>query len=274
MSHESLWNDDWNFIVETLGEPAELDRLARKTGAFTRARRIKTAADLLRLCFAYGPGQMCLRTASAWAQATGLAQLSDVALMERLQKSGDWLAALISRTLSHALPRSATGRPVRLVDGSVVRKTGAKKSGGNGLWRLHAVFQLGSERFDYLELTDQHGGECLDRAPVVRGEIRIGDRACLQPGRIAHIMESGGDVIVRAPWKAARWRDQDMKALDIIEVLALARQKARLDMPVCIARKGGDALRGLRLVALRKPKKARQASPKKRGRRRAGEDTK
>ncbi len=95
MTHESLWNDDWDFIVKTLGGPAALDCLARETGAFTRSRQVKTAEDLLRLCFAYGPGQMSLRLASAWAEAVGLAKLSDVALMERLQKSGDWLAALI-----------------------------------------------------------------------------------------------------------------------------------------------------------------------------------
>ena len=58
MTHESLWNDDWDFIVKTLGGPAALDSLARETGVFTRSRQVKTAEDLLRLCFAYGPGQM------------------------------------------------------------------------------------------------------------------------------------------------------------------------------------------------------------------------
>jgi hypothetical protein len=43
------------------------------------------------------------------------------------------------------------------------------------------AFDLPSERFGSFELTDEKGGERLDRIPIVRGEIRIGDRAYLQP---------------------------------------------------------------------------------------------
>ncbi len=113
----------------------------------------------------------------------GLAKLSDVAPMERLQKSGDWPAALIGRTLSPGVPRAALGRPVRLVDGSVARKAGAKKRGGGR----------------------------LDRAPVVKGEIRVADRAYPQPGGIAQILDDGGDVIIRAGWRNARARREREK---------------------------------------------------------------
>ncbi len=50
---------------------------------------------------------MSPRTASAWAEMVGLAKLSDVAPMERLQKSGERPAALIGRTLSPGVPRAA-----------------------------------------------------------------------------------------------------------------------------------------------------------------------
>ncbi|MGH6848655.1 MAG: hypothetical protein ACREC0_14845 [Methylocella sp.] len=50
----------------------------------------------------------------------------------------------------------------------------------NKLWRIHSAFDLQSERFGFFELTDQQGGETLDRIPVVKGEIRIADRAYLQ----------------------------------------------------------------------------------------------
>lgn len=263
MTHESLWNDDWNFIVKTLGGPATLDCLARETGAFTRCRQVKSAEDLLRLCFAYGPGQMSLRSTSAWAEAVGLAKFTDVALMERLQKSGDWLAALIGQALLQEVPKAALGRSIRLVDGSVVRKAGAKKRGGNGLWRLHAAFDLGLERFDHLELTDQHVGEQLDRAPVVKGEIRIADRAYLQPGRIAHVLAKGGDVIVRAGWRNARWLDGNGEQIDIIEELVAARNKAVLDIDIQIGLKGAGPVKGLRLVALRKTPEAAKAACEK-----------
>jgi len=66
---------------------------------------------------------------------------------------------------------------------------------------------LPRERFGHFELTDERDGETLDRIPVVAGEIRIGDRAYLQPGRIAGVLAKGADVLVRAPWKGARWCD-------------------------------------------------------------------
>jgi hypothetical protein len=54
-------------------------------------------------------------------------------------------------------------------------------------------------------LTDQTGGERLDRIPVEPGEIRIADRAYMQPERIAAVMDAGGDILVRSGWKNACW---------------------------------------------------------------------
>ena len=74
-----------------------------------------------------------------------------------------------------------------------------------GLWRIHSAFDLPSERFGDFVLTDEHAGEQLDRIPVARGEIRIADRVYLQPDRIAGVLQDGGDVVLRAGWKNARW---------------------------------------------------------------------
>ena len=79
MNNESLIGDGWNMTVDALGGSEKLDRSARETGAFTRARKIGSADTLLRLCFAYGPGDKSLRSGAAWAQASGLADISDVA---------------------------------------------------------------------------------------------------------------------------------------------------------------------------------------------------
>ena len=45
------------------------------------------------------------------------------------------------------------------------------------------------------------GGERVNRIPVVKGEIRIGDRAYLQPDGLGEIPEAGTDIVVRASWK-------------------------------------------------------------------------
>ena len=92
------------------------------------------------------------------------------------------------------------------------------------MWRIHSAFDLPGERFGHFELTDEQGGETLDRIPVVKGEIRIGDRAYLQPDRMADVLEAGADVLVRAGWKSARWLDADGAPVDLI---AMFRKAAR-----------------------------------------------
>ena len=99
----------------------------------------------------------------------------------------------------------------------VVAKASRSERQAGGVWRVHAVFDLDgkTERFSAFELTDEREGERLDRAAVVPGEIRIGDRAYLQPARIAAVRAAGADVLIRAPWNGARWLDADGKSFDL-----------------------------------------------------------
>jgi hypothetical protein len=48
MTHASLLNEEWNLLVERLGGVAMLEAGARETGAFVRARKVKSAVDLAR----------------------------------------------------------------------------------------------------------------------------------------------------------------------------------------------------------------------------------
>lgn len=52
MSTGSLTNDDGNATVERLGGSDYLEREARATGAFQRAREVSCAVDQLRLTLA------------------------------------------------------------------------------------------------------------------------------------------------------------------------------------------------------------------------------
>ncbi len=70
----------------------------------------------------------------------------------------------------------------------------------------------------------KQAGERLDRIPVVKGEIRIADRAYLQPDRIAPVLAAGADILVRAGWKNARWLDADGEPVDLLAELRRARR--------------------------------------------------
>ena len=254
MTHESLLNRDWKYIVNRLGGAASLERSARETGAFLQARVIKSAVDLLRLILAYCVGDHGLRLTAAWATSMGLVDISAPALLYRLRRSGDWLSFLIDQLLCAAAPKASRGRLIRIIDGTSVPKAGKKAKRESNLWRVHSAFDLPGERFSYFELTDEKEGETLDRIPVVKGEIRIADRAYLQPDRIARVLKAGADVLVRGKWKGARWRDKDGRPIDFLAMLRVAKS-GRIDRPIFVERKVGPNL-ALRLVAIRKPEKA------------------
>lgn len=260
MTDESLVNEDWASVVARLGGAETLNATARETRAFVRPREISNAVDLLRLILAYCLGERGLRLTAAWATSVGLADVSNVALLYRLRQCGDWLALLVGQALAAAAPKASRGRLIRIVDATTVPKKGreAKK---RGLWRIHGAFDLPQERFGHFELTDQQGGERLDRIPVVKGEIRIGDRAYLQPNRMAALNEVGADFVIRAGWKSARWCDAEGRPVDLVAELREARSD-QIDRPIWIKLKHRPPL-AVRLVAIRKPSEAAAAARRK-----------
>ena len=214
---------------------------ARRTKAFLRARVIESATDLLRMILAYCLGEQGLRSASAWASAIRLVDISNVALRYRLRHCGDWLALLVGQTQAFAAPEGAQGRLIRLIDATRVANAGALAKTTNSLSRIRSAFDLPNERFGFFELTDEKGGETLNRISVVAGEIRIGDRAYLQPDRIGAILDAGADIVVRAGWKNARWLEANGKPADMLAILRKRTESGLIDRPISIAQVGGSA---------------------------------
>jgi hypothetical protein len=135
------------------------------------------------------------------------------------------------------MPKAAVGRPIRILDGTTVPEAGGAGN-RNASWRIHGAFDVASERFAAFELTDQSGGEQLDR--------------------IAAVIDQGADVVIRAGWKSARWQTTAGENFDLVAALEGASKTAtpdRIDRPIYVARNGGAALT-LRLVAQRKPLEA------------------
>lgn len=261
MRHESLVNEDWTGVVARLGGAEALKVTARATKAFLRPREITNAVDLLRLILAYCLGERGLRLTAAWAASVGLVDISNVALLYRLRQCGDWLAMLVGQALAGAAPRASDGRLIRIIDATSVPKKGPNARKKNELWRIHSAFDLPDERFGHFELTDQQAGETLDRIAVVKGEIRIADRAYLQPDRMAKVIDAGADVVIRAGWKSARWVDEAGNAIDVVAELRDATA-GLVDRPIWIKRKCGSLL-AVRLVAIRKPQQAAEAARRK-----------
>ena len=139
---------------------------------------------------------------AAWATLLGLAEMTDSAVKYRLDHAVGFLEAVIAGQLAEHAPGAVVrwpGRALRNSDGSCVREPGSKTTS----WRLHAVYDLSRGSFSHLELTDQHGGEAIDRGMPVAGEIRIGDRGFARaPSLHRFRAQSDGqaDFIVRVGW--------------------------------------------------------------------------
>jgi hypothetical protein len=151
---------------------------------------------------------------------------------------------------------------IRIIDATTVPKAGPAARKGNELWRIHSASDLPYERLGHFQLTDQHEGETLDRIPAVKGEIRIADRAYLQPDRMADVLGVGADFVIRSGWKSARWLDPQGDPIDLIALLRAASARGRIDRPIWIGRKCGAPL-ALRLIAVKKPPGTVEATRRK-----------
>jgi hypothetical protein len=88
-----------------------------------------------------------------------------------------------------------------------------------------------------------------------------GDRAYMQPERMAAVLEAGADIVVRAKWNGARWLDAEGGKFDLIKKLKRAKKDC-LDLPIWIGRKDAKPL-ALRLIAIRKPPEAAEQARQK-----------
>lgn len=198
----------------------DLEASAHARGAFQRPRGVRSAEALLRLALGYGPGGLSLRQAAAWAETRELARLSRTALMNRLSRAADWLGTLAGALAANASSRQdpAPGpRPLRLVDGSTIAAPGSRGTD----WRLHVCFDPVAQCFSALEITDAHGAERLERAPVTPGEIRIGDRGFgNRPDGVRALSAGPGDYVVRVNWRGLRWLEPAGGRFDVQGFLA------------------------------------------------------
>ena len=188
--------EDWDVLATFL--PDGWRRLGAETGALKGLRKDKSPDALLRVLLMHVACGHSLRETVVRARRAGLADLSAVALMKRLRKSGDWLRALCVALFEErgVALSAADGFEVRAFDATVVREPGRTGS----LWNVHYSVRLPSLTCDHLGVTPAVGagtGESFARFPVRAGDFVLGDAGYSTARGIAHVAASGGHVTVR-----------------------------------------------------------------------------
>jgi hypothetical protein len=211
--------DHWPEVRSRLPADFDLEATARARGAFARAREVRNVETLLRLALGYGGCGMSLRETCAWAEASGIASLSDPSLLERLGNAAPWLGDIVGALIAEQAKVPAgrwAGYRLRALDGTSICQPGANRT----TWRLHVGYDLATGQVDQLELTDVHGAENLQRLSYAPGDIVLGDRCYARPRDLRPVIEAGADFIVRTGWNSLRLLQPDGAPFDLFAVLA------------------------------------------------------
>jgi len=121
----STLREDWQVLVGLL--PSDGEALGRRTVAVRRLRGLASANSLLRTLLLHVGCGWSLRETAVQAKLAGLAEVSDVTLLNRLRQAEAWLRALCQQLWKDNevnLQPALQGRPVRLLDGTTVKEPG------------------------------------------------------------------------------------------------------------------------------------------------------
>src|SRR5258708_16124364 len=112
--HEQLvLEEDWAYLLSFLSVRSDLERSAANFGAIRRVREIASASSLLRLMMAYGFCGMSLRRTAGLAAGAGVANISDVFLLDRFRNGSQMILHPLATQLPEhpALAQLSAPRP-------------------------------------------------------------------------------------------------------------------------------------------------------------------
>jgi hypothetical protein len=214
--NKRLMDTDWKYLCQYL--PTNLSELAKRSGAVARWRNIKSGEELLRVILAYSMEDLSLRSTAAWSTQTAL-ELKDTSVLHRLRKAPPLLETVLAHLLTQRLrAEPAPGPEFRINDATVLSIPGSQGTD----WRLHAVYNPTHCRLLRVEITDQQGGEQLDRDRPQPGDIVCGDRGLARARGIHAVTEAGAYVLLRMHWQNIRLQDAQGQPLHLDQTLKRA----------------------------------------------------
>ena len=254
--------DGWDLVLSFL--PKGWEEEAKRCGAFQRARGIKDASTLLRVLLIHLVEGYSLRETSVRASESGLATISAPSLQHRLEKAGEWLRWLaegvrgeLQRTC--VVPIEKCGMNVRAVDGTSISEPGSTGTD----WRVHYSLQLPTLNCDHFAVTPPNQGESFTRYPIQAGDLLIGDRGYSHRRGVRHIVQGGGNVLVRVNWQCFPVEISGGKRFNPVSLGRQLRvmQPREWDVSLPSEQKGQPAISG-RIVGIKKSRAATRAAEK------------
>ena len=253
-------HEDWDYLVRFL--PTGWQEKSRELGALRRVRNFKDAESLLRSLLIHFVDGCSLRETAVRIREGGIANVSDVALLKRLNCSGEWLrwmACELMKNWKLKLPTDIfpKGYSFRIVDGTMVSEPGSTGSD----WRIHYSINMLSLQCDEVKVTDTKTGESFKRFSVKRGDVFLGDRGYGHTRGVEHVVKKGGDVLVRINLTNLPLYDLDGSRFDLLKRLTGLHGTQVGDWP-CHVRGEEQNITG-RVCAIKKSKIATERAQQK-----------
>lgn len=240
---------DWSVVTTML--PADWENKAKELGAVRRLRGFASVEAVLRVMLIHLSDGCSLRETAVRAQAGGLANVSDVALLKRLRGCGPWFQWMIremaaNMSLSMAPNDFLADRPVRLIDGSIVCEPGATGS----TWRLHYALNLRTLSCDEVHVTEAKEGESLTRFSIHPNDVVMADRGFANRRGVRHVVRHGADVVLRMNLTNLPLEDPQGQPLALLPLLRQLAIGQAADWPARI--RDDDGVMAVRVCAYKK----------------------
>lgn len=249
----SQQEDDWDVLQSFL--PLGWQEQARELGALRRCRKFANAQTLLRTLMIHLADGCSLRETAVRAKQGQLASVSDVALLKRLKSSGEWLRWMAENLMERWVSKPSAevfgqNMRIRMIDGSCISEPGS--TGTN--WRIHYSINFPSLQCDEVHVSSPKVGESFKLFSVHPGDLFMGDRGFARPSGVGHVVNNGGDVLVRLHSTALPLLKTDGTRFPLLEQLRTLHGTKLGDWDVRMEH-DGKFISG-RICALKKSKQA------------------
>lgn len=254
------YSEDWSILSSFF--PSGWQEKAKQLGALRRCRKFADPGALIRTLLIHLVDGCSLRETAARASEGNLASISDVALLKRLKACGEWLRWMAAEIMTDWITKQPCvifGKKlrIRIVDATTVQEPGSTGS----TWKVHYSIELPSLRCNEIYVTSPKTGESFKNFSVNVGDLFVADRGYAHRAAIRHVVDRGGDVLVRLNLNNIPLLNEDGSPFALLEHLRTLTGNQLGDWNVCT--KAEDTLIHGRVCAIKKSKEATEKAQRK-----------
>ena len=252
--------EDWDVLSSFF--PSGWQEKAKHFGALRRYRKFADPTALMRTLLIHFVDGCSLRETAARASEGKLAFVSDVALLKRLKACGEWFRWMAAELMTGWVAKQPSvifGEKlrIRIIDATTVQEPGSTGS----TWRVHYSIELPSLRCNEVYVTSPKVGESFKNFSVNPGDLFVADRGYAHRAAIGHVVNGGGDVLVRLNLNNIPLFNEDGSQFTLLAHLRALTGNQLGDWNVFI--NGEDVLIPGRVCAVKKSKEATEKAQRR-----------